>query len=230
MINSVYGKTIENFKKSVLEQWSMRKTFWNINKPTFILQKIFNKIFAAIHEIKPALTLNKQIYVGFTALELSKWLMHGFHYNFIKKSFKANLLFTDMDSLTYQINSEDVYEEFFKHKNLFDFSNFLKASKFYDNQNEIVFGKIKDEYKRIPINKFVGLKSKMHCILSECKVKSNAAKGVNISLEFDEYTSITLTDKLQGTKWEELKVKNIKLEHMKSTKYHYHVLMIKDLI
>ena len=39
--------------------------------------------------------------------------MHDFHYSFIKKHFDAELLFTDTDSLTYEIKSEDVYEEFF---------------------------------------------------------------------------------------------------------------------
>ena len=58
--------------------------------------------------------LNKPIYVGFTVLELSKWLMYDFHCSFIKKYFDTGLLFTYTDSLTYEINSEDVYEEFFK--------------------------------------------------------------------------------------------------------------------
>ena len=44
--------------------------------------------------------------------------MYDFHYNFIKKHFDAELLFTDTDSLTYEIKSEDVYEEFFKYKHL----------------------------------------------------------------------------------------------------------------
>ena len=35
-----------------------------------------------------------------------------FYYSFIKKHFDAELLFTDTDSLTYEIKSEDVYEEF----------------------------------------------------------------------------------------------------------------------
>ena len=56
--------------------------------------------------------------------------MYDFHYNFIKKNFDAGLLFTDTDSLTYEIKSENVYEEFFKHKDLFDFSNYPKDSKF----------------------------------------------------------------------------------------------------
>ena len=84
------------------------------SRPTHITHKIFGKNYAAIHEIKPVLTLNKPIYVGFTVLELSKWLMYVFHYSFIKKHFDADLLFTDTDSLTYEIKSEDVYEGFFR--------------------------------------------------------------------------------------------------------------------
>ena len=56
--------------------------------------------------------------------------MYDFHYNFIKKNFDAELLFTDTDSLTYEIKSENVYEEFFKWKDLFDFSNYSKDSRF----------------------------------------------------------------------------------------------------
>ena len=62
--------------------------------------------------------------------------MYDFHYNFIKNHFDAAFLFTDTDSVTYEIKSEDVYEELFNHKHLLDFSNFSKDSKFYDNQNE----------------------------------------------------------------------------------------------
>ena len=88
------------------------------SRPTHITHKLFDKNYASIHEIKPVLTLKKPIYIGFTVLELRKWLMFDFHYSFIKKHFDAELLFTDTDSLTYQIKSEDAYEEFFKHKHL----------------------------------------------------------------------------------------------------------------
>ena len=92
------------------------------SKPTYISHKIFGKNYAAIHEIKPVIKLNKPIYVGFrTALKLSKWLMYDFHYNFIKKHFDAELLLTHTDSLTYVIKSDDVYEELYKPKHLFDF-------------------------------------------------------------------------------------------------------------
>ena len=78
------------------------------SRPTHIVHKIFSKNYAAIHKIKPVLMLNKPIYFGFTVLELSKWLMYDFDYGFIKKCFDAELLFTDTDSLTYEIKSEDV--------------------------------------------------------------------------------------------------------------------------
>ena len=51
----------------------------------------------------------------------------------------------------------------------------------------MVVGKMKDEYKGIPTNKFVGLKLKMHCMLSENGKESNTAKGVTIPTEFKEW-------------------------------------------
>ena len=71
---------------------------------------MFGKDYVAIHEIKPVLILKKLIYVGFTVLDLSKWKMYDFHYNFSKKNFDAELLFTDTGSVTYEIKSENVYE------------------------------------------------------------------------------------------------------------------------
>ena len=153
ILNSVCSKTMENLRKRInVRLVNNEKDFLKYtSRPTHITHKIFGKNYAAIHEIKPVLTLNKPIYVGFTVLELSKWLMYDFHYNFIKKHFDAELLFTDTDSLTYEIKSEDNYEEFFKHKHLFDFSNFSKDSKFYDSQNKMVVGKMNVECKEFQL-------------------------------------------------------------------------------
>ena len=87
MINSVYGKTMQNLQKRInVRLVNNEKDFLKYtSRPTYITHKTFGKDYAAIHEIKPVLTLNKPIYVGFTVLELSKWLMYDFHYNFIKK-------------------------------------------------------------------------------------------------------------------------------------------------
>ena len=88
--------------------------------------------------------------------------MYDFHYNFIKKRFDAELLFTDTDRLTYEKESEDVYEEFFKLKHLFHFSNYPKDSKFLDETNKNVAGKIEDVPEGKINGGFVGLKSKMY--------------------------------------------------------------------
>ena len=72
------------------------------------------------------------------------------------------MLFTDTNSLTYEIKSKNVYEEFFKQKDLFDFSNYSKDPKFFNETNNIVIGKMKDEFGGVIITEFVGLKSKMY--------------------------------------------------------------------
>ena len=97
IINSVYGKTMENLRKIInVRLVNNEKDFLKYtSRPTYITHKIFGKDYAAIHEIKPVLILNKPIYIGFTVLDLSKWKMYDFHYNFIKKKFNAELLFTD---------------------------------------------------------------------------------------------------------------------------------------
>ena len=74
MINSAYGKTMENLRKRIsVRLVSNAKDFLKYtSRPTSITHKIFDENYAAIHEIKPILMLSKPIYVGFTTLDLSK--------------------------------------------------------------------------------------------------------------------------------------------------------------
>ena len=213
MINSVYGKTMENLRKRINARLiNNKKDFLKYtSKPTHITHKIFGKNFAAIHEIKPFLTLNKPIYVGFTVLELSKWLIYDLHNNFIKKHFDAELLFTDTDSLTYEIKSENVYEEFFKWKDLFDFSNYSKDSKFFDETNKKVIGKMKDESEGKIIDEFVGLKSKMYSMKNIDGKESNTVKGLHIATEFNEFKDTLFDEKVLRHKMRRIQGKKHKL-------------------
>ena len=93
------------------------------------------------------MTLNKPIYVGFIILDLSKYFVYEFHYKYIKSKFNAKLLFTDTESLVYEIKTKDVYEDFYQDKNLFDFSDYLLDSKFFNLVNKKVIGKMKDKFK-----------------------------------------------------------------------------------
>ena len=99
--------------------------------------------------------------------KLSKALMYEFHYDYIKNKYRNNsrLLFTDTDSLMYEIKTEDVYKGFSNNKELFDFSNYSSKSKYHDNSNKLVVGKMKDETVGVAIEVFVGLKPKMYSYL-----------------------------------------------------------------
>ena len=62
-----------------------------VSKLSFFSQKNFNEDLVAIHEIKPVLTLDKPIYVGFSVLDLSKLLMYYLNYNYIQRKYDAEL-------------------------------------------------------------------------------------------------------------------------------------------
>ena len=109
MISSVYGKAMGNLRKRINVRLVNNKKYFlkYNNRPSYITHKIFGKKYAAIYETEPVLALNKPIYVGFTVLELSKWLMYDFH-----SQFDAELFYTSTDSLIYKIKSKDVYKVF----------------------------------------------------------------------------------------------------------------------
>ena len=134
------------------------------SRPTCINWKVFENDLAAIHEKKISLTSNKPIYVGFTVLEISKWDMYSFHYNFMIRKFNTRLLHTDTDSLCFELQGENPCKQMYKYKELFDLSNFPVSSKYYCSDNKKAVGKMKDEYSGKSIVKFVGLKSKMHLL------------------------------------------------------------------
>ena len=168
MNNSAFGKRMENSRKVKKNRFvNNSKNYINYtSKARFISQKVLKKNFVDIHQIKPVLTLDKPIYVAFSILDLSKYLMYEFHYKYIKRKYDANLLFVDTDSSVYEIKTEEVYEDFYKNKNLFDLNDYPQDSKFFDLANKRVIGKMKDEFKVKIISEFVGLKSKMYSLIA----------------------------------------------------------------
>ena len=166
MNNSVFGKTMENLRKTVdAKLVTNEKTLDKLtSKPTFVSSKIFNENLIAVHKVKETLTLNRPAYVGMCILDLSKTLMYDFHYNYIEKKYndRAKLLFTYTDSLTYEIETNNAYNDFWTDKDAFDNSDYPESSPYYCNTNKKVIGKLKDEACGMPIIEFVGLKSKMY--------------------------------------------------------------------
>ena len=185
MNNSVFGKTIESLRKrlNVKLVTEYKKLDKLTSKPTYVSSKIYNENLMTVRKIKEALTLNRPAYVGMCILDLSKTLVYDFHYNCIKKKHgdRAKLLFTDTDSLTYEIEAEDVYKNFSNDKDVFDNSDYPENSPYYCNANKVI-GKFKDEACGVPITEFVGLKSKMYSltlkIMKEVEGPLRVLKGV----------------------------------------------------
>ena len=100
-------------------------------------------------------------------LELSKLLISEFHSDYIKNQYGNNsrLLFTNADSLMYEIKTEDVSKDFSNNKEMFDFSNYSTKSKYYDNSNKLVVSKRKNERVVAVVEKFSGLQPKMYSYL-----------------------------------------------------------------
>ena len=202
MNNSVFGKTMENLRKrrniKLISDCKMFKKY--VAKPSFLNGVIFNDDLVAVEYVKEKLKLNKPIYVGFSILDLSKTLMYDFHYGFIKNKYgdKAKLLFTDTDSLCYEIQTEDFYKDMYQHKELFDLSDM--KGEFNDNTNKKVIGKMKMEYPDNVIKEFIGLKSKMYSIKLDDDKESKKAKGVKTyvikkDLKHEYYNNILTSGK-----------------------------------
>ena len=130
--NGVYGKTKENLRKRInIKLVNNEKDYLKCtSKPSYMSHKIFDNNLVAIRKSKVSLKLNKPAYIRMCILELSKVLMYEFHYDYIKNKYdnKSKLLFTDTDSLMYEIKTEDVYEDFSSNKEVFDFSNYSTKS------------------------------------------------------------------------------------------------------
>ena len=129
MNNSVFGKTMENIRNRVnIKLVNDRKKAEKLSaKPNFTHCNIFSENLVAIHVKKTKLFFNKPVYLGMCILDLSKTLMYDFHYNYTKQKYedKAKLLFTDTDSLMYEIETKDFYEDISKNvKRRFDTSNY----------------------------------------------------------------------------------------------------------
>ena len=163
--------------------------------------KIFENDLVAIRKNKVTLTLNKPAYNGMCILELRKKLMYRFYYDYIKNKYGDNskILFTDTDNLMHEIKTEDVYEDFSSKKEMLDFSNYWTKSKYHDDSNKLVIGKMKDEIAGVAIEEFVGLKPKKYSYLVDDNSEHKKPKGVNRNvvgtISHDKYKDVFLNKK-----------------------------------
>ena len=187
--NSVYGKTCENLTKrtDIRLVTDGRKCELLIRKPQCLNFQIFNEDIAAVELQKVQCLINKPTYVGFAVLELSKLHMYKFHYDFVLRRYsngEANLLFTDTDSLVYQVHTDDLYADIASTPEHFDLSNYSQNSQCFNENNKMVIEKMKDEAAGKIITEFVGLRPKMYSYLTllDCNAptfkEAKRAKGI----------------------------------------------------
>ena len=217
MNNSVFGKTMENIRKRVDVRLvtDEKKLLKMAAKPTYVSSKIFNENLVAVHKIKETLTLNRPAYIGMCILDLSKTLMYDFHYNYIKQKYdsKAKLLFTDTDSLTYEIEAKDVYSDFWNDKDKFDNSDYSESSPYFDKTNKKVIGKFKDEAAGVPICEFVGLRSKMYSYIKDNQKEERTAKGIKKNIIKNDIKHINYKETLFDKKQMYHKMKTIRSQN-----------------
>ena len=188
MNNSVFGKTMENIRNRVdIKLTDKKKATKLAAKPNFNHCNIFSEDLVAIHMKKTELTFNKPVYLGMCILDLSKASMCDFHYNYIKQKYgdKAKLLFTDTDSLMYEIQTEDFYKDIsadVEHR--FDTSDYPPnhPSDIPSGWNKKVLGMFKDEAGGKVIDEFVGLRAKLYSYKMFEGKESKKCKGVKKSV------------------------------------------------
>ena len=176
-------------------------------KPNFNHSNIFSENLISIHMKKTKLTFNKPVYLGMCILDLSKTLMYDFHYDYIKQKYgdKAKLLFTDTDSLMYEIQTEDFYKDISKDvKDRFDTSDYPPnhPSGIPSGFNKKVIGMFKNEAMSMVIDEFVGLRAKLYSFKMFEGEETKTCKGVKKSvikksITHEDYINCLFTGKEQ---------------------------------
>ncbi|KAL9979617.1 hypothetical protein ACROYT_G017300 [Oculina patagonica] len=157
MNNSVFGKTMENLRNRVDIKIARSDETNKIRKlvasPLYSRHVLFSNDLVGIDMRKSRLILNKPVYTGMSILDISKILMYDFFYNEIKMEYgkRCELLYTDTDSLLLEIETEDIYEDIYRNKTLYDTSDYPKEHPLHSNENKKVLGKMKDECAGTPI-------------------------------------------------------------------------------
>ena len=189
MNNSVFGKTMENIRNRVdVKLVNNRGAAEKLSaKPNFEHLTIFDENLVAIHIKRTKLTFNKPVYCGMAILDISKSLMYKFHYGYILPKYGKNqkLLFTDTDSLCYEIQTEDFFKDISEDvEDYFDTSNFPKdhPSGIPVGKNKKVPGMMKDEAGGRIIEEFVGLRAKLYSYRMFEGKEEKKCKGIKKSV------------------------------------------------
>ena len=111
--------------------------------------------------------------------------------------------------MTYEIKTEDAYKDFWSDKDEFDNSEYPGNSPYFDKSNKKVIGKFKDEVSGIPINEFIGLRSKMYSYLKDTDVKGMKKNVIRKDIKYENYKDVLFSNKQVYHKMKTIEVKDI---------------------
>ena len=181
----MYGKSVENIRlrSDVKFATNPKQAKRLISKPNFKEFRIINENLTLVNMAKTSLYFDKPIFVGASVLDLSKEHMYAFHFDYVLKRYSsdhAHLLFTDTDSLTYWIRTDDVYADMKEDMaERFDTCDYPPTHPCSSKQNAKRLGFFKDETNGVPILEFIGLRAKMYSIRLGDDSTKLTAKGID---------------------------------------------------
>ena len=129
---------------------------------------------------KTKVKMNKPVYLGLSILDISKTLMHGFWYDYMKPKYGDNvkLCYMDTDSFIMHSKTEDFYRDIVDDvEKRFDTSNYEVNRPLPKGKNKKVIGLMKDELGGKIMTDFVALRPKTYSYLMDDGGSDKKAKG-----------------------------------------------------
>ena len=174
MVNSVFGKTMENVRKhrdiKLVTTEEQRSKL--VSEPNYHTTKYFTENLLGIEMKKTKVTMNKSLHLGITILDVSKIFMYKVWYNYIKPKYgdRAKLYYLDTDSFIIHIFTENFFEDIAD-----DVERWFHTSNYDENdkrplsidENKRAIGFFKDELEGKIMNEFCALRPKAYANLMD---------------------------------------------------------------
>ena len=196
MVNAVFGKAQENLRNRInVEVVTNRaRALKLVSKPSCKRSLDVREDLTVIQNSITNICLNKPLYVAFSVLDLSKLHMYKFHYENMRQRYSnINLCFTDTDSLLYEVETDDIFDDMIDDSDNYDLSDYEpshhcfkgmseKDVMRFQQQNKKAIGKFKDELKGLTLKELIGLRPKCYSLLyllsNLTEDEKQTAKGV----------------------------------------------------
>ena len=206
MNNSVFGKTMENIRKhrNIGLVTTEEKYLRTVMKPNFKSGVLFGENLMGCEMGKTKVVMNKPVYLGQAILGLSKIVMYEFHHDYMVPKYgdRLKLCYMDMDSLVYDIKTEDFYEDIANDVEArFDTSGYSKTDfrPLPIGLNKKVIGLMKDELGGKIMTEFVALRLKLYSYKKLDGSEDKKCKGIKKcvfkkTLTFEDYKTCLFSD------------------------------------